>query len=437
MAAAPAVVAPSQYHLDSNLHADSESHAMLNLRSPRSSSTRSSSIDSTSSATPSTHSLASSSSEAAVDESMLSSDGPDHSAGSDTPEPSFTIPADEPSLTASNPNNTSLTAQRPAPFNSANNNAQRAPPATLGHRIFVGGINWKGEESDLREFFAKLGTVVECKIIADRVTGASKGYGFVSFSDAHTAEAVKQMQNLVYMGKPLHLSDAVRKPKGLDAKSDGSDKGASSRGPLQYASLPPTHPSAPFGAPAATKPYETVGSLSAQTSALQQQQQQLQLLLQQQQQLLQQQQHQLQQFHAAFGFANQMSFPATSAQLPVQPFSATSVSASVLPAAGGVPMAQAAAGRSAEQAYLQYINHTAAAAAAAQQLQFHQMMYMDPAQLDGYAMQMTQPLQHQQPMAPSRQSPAQATGSSRSNASTVVDSLSFLANDPPASIHSI
>jgi len=89
-----------------------------------------------------------------------------------------------------------------------------------GNRVFVGGISWKADEASLKNFFETFGTVLECKIIMDRNTGCSKGYGFVTFADAEIAQNVKQQGNLFFLGKMMNVGDAYRK-----ADPSGTGKG--------------------------------------------------------------------------------------------------------------------------------------------------------------------------------------------------------------------
>eukprot|EP00026_Physarum_polycephalum_P009514 Phypoly_transcript_09640.p1 GENE.Phypoly_transcript_09640~~Phypoly_transcript_09640.p1 ORF type:complete len:390 (+),score=84.98 Phypoly_transcript_09640:105-1274(+) len=83
--------------------------------------------------------------------------------------------------------------------------------APAGYRVFVGGISWKADEAQLESFFSTHGQVLECKIIMDKMTGKSKGYGFVTFKDANAAEFVKQTANFSFLGKNMNVGDAVRK----------------------------------------------------------------------------------------------------------------------------------------------------------------------------------------------------------------------------------
>eukprot|EP01135_Chromosphaera_perkinsii_P004979 Nk52_evm23s307 gene=Nk52_evmTU23s307 len=78
-------------------------------------------------------------------------------------------------------------------------------------RVFVGGVSWKADENTLREFFRSYGEVVECKIIVDRETGKSKGYGFVTFAKKSVADEVKRLGKVTFLGKPMNVGNAVRK----------------------------------------------------------------------------------------------------------------------------------------------------------------------------------------------------------------------------------
>ncbi len=56
-------------------------------------------------------------------------------------------------------------------------------------RLFVGGIAYKTSEEELSSAFAQAGTVVSARIIKERETGRSKGFGFVEMETAEQAEA--------------------------------------------------------------------------------------------------------------------------------------------------------------------------------------------------------------------------------------------------------
>ncbi|XP_058020861.1 protein boule-like [Ahaetulla prasina] len=93
------------------------------------------------------------------------------------------------------------------------NNATSAPRfgTVIPNRIFVGGIDFKTNENDLRKFFSQYGCVKEVKIVNDRA-GVSKGYGFVTFETQEDAQKILQeAEKLNYKDKKLNIGPAIRK----------------------------------------------------------------------------------------------------------------------------------------------------------------------------------------------------------------------------------
>nr|XP_003463408.1 protein boule-like [Cavia porcellus] len=93
------------------------------------------------------------------------------------------------------------------------NNPTSAPRygTVIPNRIFVGGIDFKTNENDLRKFFSQYGSVKEVKIVNDRA-GVSKGYGFVTFETQEDAQKILQeAEKLNYKDKKLNIGPAIRK----------------------------------------------------------------------------------------------------------------------------------------------------------------------------------------------------------------------------------
>ncbi|XP_057989442.1 probable RNA-binding protein ARP1 isoform X2 [Hevea brasiliensis] len=59
---------------------------------------------------------------------------------------------------------------------------------TTQTKVFVGGLAWETPKEAMKEHFDKYGEILEAVIISDKVTGRSKGYGFVTFKDAEAAK---------------------------------------------------------------------------------------------------------------------------------------------------------------------------------------------------------------------------------------------------------
>ncbi|XP_051117099.1 glycine-rich RNA-binding protein 3, mitochondrial-like [Andrographis paniculata] len=59
-------------------------------------------------------------------------------------------------------------------------------------RLFIGGLSWNTDDSSLREAFDKYGQVTEAKVIVDRESGRSRGFGFVTYTSVEEASAAIQ-----------------------------------------------------------------------------------------------------------------------------------------------------------------------------------------------------------------------------------------------------
>ena len=66
---------------------------------------------------------------------------------------------------------------------------------TMGTKLFIGSLSWGVKDDSLREAFEQAGTVVSAKVITDRETGRSKGFGFVEMATPEEAQAAIDMWN--------------------------------------------------------------------------------------------------------------------------------------------------------------------------------------------------------------------------------------------------
>jgi RNA recognition motif-containing protein len=74
--------------------------------------------------------------------------------------------------------------------------------------IYVGNISYKSSEDDLGNLFAEFGDVTSVKIIQDKFTGRSKGFGFIEMSDEAGATAVESLDGFDHLGRNLRVSQA-------------------------------------------------------------------------------------------------------------------------------------------------------------------------------------------------------------------------------------
>ena len=63
----------------------------------------------------------------------------------------------------------------------------------MGTKLYVGGLPYTVSEDELTEAFAKAGTVTSAKIIMDKFSGRSKGFGFVEMASEEEAKAAMEM----------------------------------------------------------------------------------------------------------------------------------------------------------------------------------------------------------------------------------------------------
>ena len=81
-------------------------------------------------------------------------------------------------------------------------------------KLFVGGLSWNTDESLLSGAFEKFGIVEEAKIITDRETGRSRGFGFVTFDNADSADtAISQMDGTELDGRRIKVSHAQERSR--------------------------------------------------------------------------------------------------------------------------------------------------------------------------------------------------------------------------------
>ena len=78
--------------------------------------------------------------------------------------------------------------------------------------IYVGNISWGLSDQDLENVFAEHGTVTSAKIITDRATGRSRGFGFVEMSDGAEA-AIEALNGTEVDGRELVVNESRPRDK--------------------------------------------------------------------------------------------------------------------------------------------------------------------------------------------------------------------------------
>ena len=92
--------------------------------------------------------------------------------------------------------------------------------------IYVGNLSYEATEDDLRQAFSAHGEVSSVSIIMDKMTGRSRGFGFVEMPDKNQANAAIQALNLQEVrGRAITVNEARPKTEGGPRSAAGSGRG--------------------------------------------------------------------------------------------------------------------------------------------------------------------------------------------------------------------
>ena len=92
--------------------------------------------------------------------------------------------------------------------------------------IYVSNLSFNVQDEDLREFFTEYGEVSSAKVITDRETGKSRGFGFVEMSDDEAAKkAIAELDNATVEGRNIRVMEAKPKEEGSRPRNNGGGGG--------------------------------------------------------------------------------------------------------------------------------------------------------------------------------------------------------------------
>lgn len=95
----------------------------------------------------------------------------------------------------------------------ARNRGQALEGAQVSNKLFVGGLSWSTTDESLGKAFSAHGEVTEARVVMDRTTGRSRGFGFVTFASDDAARAAKAaMDNAAIDGRNVRVDFATEKP---------------------------------------------------------------------------------------------------------------------------------------------------------------------------------------------------------------------------------
>ncbi len=92
----------------------------------------------------------------------------------------------------------------------------------MSKKLFVGGLSWDTTDARLQAAFAPHGEITEAKVITDRDTGRSRGFGFVTFAAPEdAAKAIAALDGKELDGRAIKVNEAQDKPRDGGGRSGG------------------------------------------------------------------------------------------------------------------------------------------------------------------------------------------------------------------------
>ncbi len=91
----------------------------------------------------------------------------------------------------------------------------------MQNKLYVGSLSWDTNNQGLENAFSSFGEIEEAKVIMDRDTGRSRGFGFVTFANEEDAQKALSMDGTELDGRTLKVNVAEDKPR---RKQGGGDR---------------------------------------------------------------------------------------------------------------------------------------------------------------------------------------------------------------------
>lgn len=97
--------------------------------------------------------------------------------------------------------------------------------------IYVGNLSWSMTDADLEGLFTPYGAVSSAKILKDKMSGRSKGFGFVEMADDESAKAaIAALNETEIQGRKIIVNESQPRPEGSGFKKSGGYGGGGNRG---------------------------------------------------------------------------------------------------------------------------------------------------------------------------------------------------------------
>ncbi len=92
-------------------------------------------------------------------------------------------------------------------------------------KLYVGNLNFKTTDDDLRNLFGQYGEVISARVILDRDTGRSKGFGFVEMQEADALTSIQNLNGFSFSGREITVNEARPQEPRPMGNGYGRDRG--------------------------------------------------------------------------------------------------------------------------------------------------------------------------------------------------------------------
>ncbi len=97
--------------------------------------------------------------------------------------------------------------------------------------IYVGNLSYETDDQSLQELFAQYGNVSSARVIIDKFSGRSRGFGFVEMPDSTEANAaINALNEQEFQGRNLRVNESQPKPRNNDRRGGGGGGGGGGYG---------------------------------------------------------------------------------------------------------------------------------------------------------------------------------------------------------------
>ncbi len=91
-------------------------------------------------------------------------------------------------------------------------------------RLFIGNLGWNVTDTDLAQLASAHGEVLDSKVIVDRDTGRSRGFGFVTIETTNVQDVIRALDGQEVDGRAIRVNEAEERPQRSRSGQGGRDR---------------------------------------------------------------------------------------------------------------------------------------------------------------------------------------------------------------------